>query len=297
MSGCVATIGMFDGVHLGHRFLLDRVRREAAERGLETLVVTFAEHPLSIINASLAPKRLTDNIQRGRLLTDRGIERVVNLDFDDRLRRMTASEFMEYLRDNYGVKVIVMGFNHRFGHDRLTSRHQYIEAGRKVGIDVVFAEPYEGPGGAGVCSSAIRKSLAEGDVTAANRMLGRPYNLKGTVVPGRRLGRTIGFPTANISLGDDSLLLPARGVYAVDVTLDDGLTKRGMLNIGVRPTVDRSEIPETTLEVYIIGWEGTLYGREIEVAFIARLRDERRFDNIEQLKKQLDDDRRAALDI
>jgi len=159
------------------------------------------------------------------------------------------------------------------------------------------AEPYDGDGGDGVCSSAIRAALARGDVASANRMLGRPYSLRGKVVGGKRLGRTIGYPTANISLGDDSLLVPARGVYAVSVTLDDGETKRGMLNIGVRPTVDGSEAPETTLEVNIFDWDGSLYGREIEVSFLARLRDERRFDNIEQLKKQLDEDRRAALDI
>ena len=297
MKGCVATIGMFDGVHLGHRFLLDRVRREAAARGLGTLVVTFGRHPLSVINAAMAPKRLTTNNQRAKLLSDSGVDRIVTLDFDDTTRLMTASQFMRHLRDDYDVREIVMGFNHRFGHDRLTSREQYAEAGRSVGVDVVFAEPYDGDGGDGVCSSAIRTALVRGDVASANRMLGRPYSLRGKVVGGKRLGRTIGYPTANISLGDDSLLVPARGVYAVSVTLDDGETKRGMLNIGVRPTVDDSETPETTLEVNIFDWDGSLYGREIEVSFLARLRDERRFDNIEQLKKQLDEDRRAALDV
>ena len=296
MKGFVATIGMFDGVHLGHRFLLDRVRREAAGRGLATLVVTFAEHPLSVINASHAPKRLTTNERRTKLLLDSGIDRVETLEFDETLRQLTAAEFMRHLRDSYGVATLVMGFNHRFGHDRPATREQYVEAGRAVGVDVVFAEPYDGDGGENVCSSAIRTALTAGDVAAANRMLGRPYSLRGTVVGGKQLGRKIGFPTANIST-DDSLLIPARVVYAVDVTLDDGEKRRGMLNIGVRPTVDGSEAPVTTLEVNIFDWDGSLYGRKIEVAFLARLRDERRFDGIEQLKKQLDEDRRAALDV
>lgn len=296
MKGFVATIGMFDGVHLGHRFLLDRVRREAAGRGLATLVVTFAEHPLSVINASLAPKRLTTNERRTKLLLDSGIDRVETLEFDETLRQLTAAEFMRHLRDSYGVATLVMGFNHRFGHDRPATREQYVEVGRAVGVDVVFAEPYDGDGGENVCSSAIRTALTAGDVAAANRMLGRPYSLRGKVVGGKQLGRKIGFPTANIST-DDSLLIPARGVYAVDVTLDDGEKRRGMLNIGVRPTVDGSVAPVTTLEVNIFDWDGSLYGRKIEVAFLARLRDERRFDGIEQLKKQLDEDRRAALDV
>ncbi|MGN0218999.1 MAG: riboflavin kinase, partial [Muribaculaceae bacterium] len=194
------------------------------------------------------------------------------------------------------VATLVMGFNHRFGHDRPATREQYVEAGRAVGVDVVFAEPYDGDGGENVCSSAIRTALTAGDVAAANRMLGRPYSLRGKVVGGKQLGRKIGFPTANIST-DDSLLIPARGVYAVDVTLDDGEKRRGMLNIGVRPTVDGSVAPVTTLEVNIFDWDGSLYGRKIEVAFLVRLRDERRFDGIEQLKKQLDEDRRAALDV
>lgn len=294
MSGCVATIGMFDGVHQGHRFLLEQVKSEASARGLSTLVVTFAEHPLSLIDPSLAPRRLTGNDTRRRLLLDAGIDCVETLVFDSDLRAMTAGAFMSYLRGRYGVEVLVMGFNHRFGHDRLATRGQYIAAGRAAGVDVVFAEPCTA--GAHICSSAIRTALSSGDIALANSMLGRPYRLRGRVVDGKRLGRTIGYPTANISLNDSAMLVPARGVYAVDVTLPDGLVKRGMLNIGVRPTVDDSVCPVTTLEVNIIGWSGSVYGETLDVAFVARLRDERRFDGVGELKKQLDDDRRAALE-
>lgn len=292
----VATVGMFDGVHRGHRSLLDRVITESRKRDGEAWVFTFAAHPLALIAPDKAPLPLMTPEDKVEALKASGIDGVDVLDFNEALRSMTAEEFMTMLRSRYGVGVLVMGFNHRFGRDRVSDLNHYQEIGRRTGVEIVKADELRDDElSATICSSSIREAIAEGDVKAAAAMLGRPYILHGEVIEGKQLGRKLGFPTANIRLSDPAMLTPLQGVYAVDVRLPDGTVSRGMLNIGLRPTVDKTSSPEMSIEVHIIGWNGNLYGESIAVEFLSRLRDEQRFADIEALKRQLEKDKALAL--
>ena len=280
---------MFDGVHRGHRALLDRLRREASVRGASPVVFTFDRHPLAHIAPERAPGALMTVSDKVDALKSAGIEDIEVLHFDEKLRSLTARQFLTMLHDDFGITALLMGFNHRFGSDRLDDLKQYEAIGQEIGIEIVRADELRDPAelSRAICSSSIREAIAEGDVTAAAKMLGRPFALRGKVVHGRQLGRTIGFPTANIEPSESALLVPRRGVYAVDVVLPGGERRRGMLNIGVRPTVDNSARPAPSVEVYIIDWHGDLYDKEIELEFIQRLRDERRFSDLDALRRQL----------
>lgn len=292
----VATVGMFDGVHRGHRSLLDRVKAEARKRYGEAWVFTFAAHPLALIAPDKAPSPLMTTDDKVEALRASGIDVVEVLDFNEALRSMTAEEFMTMLRSRYGVDVLVMGFDHRFGRDRVSDYNHYEEIGRRIGIEIVRADELRDDDlSATICSSSIREAIAEGDVKAAAAMLGRPYILHGEVIEGKQLGRKLGFPTANIRLSDPAMLTPLQGVYAVDVRLPDGTVSRGMLNIGLRPTVDKTSRPEVSIEVHIIGWSGNLYGESIAVEFLTRLRDEKRFADLASLRGQLEKDKALAL--
>ena len=202
------------------------------------------------------------------------------------------------LRDRYGVKALLMGFNHRFGSDRISRIEDYEAIGLRLGVEIVRADELRDSSlPESVSSSAIRDALSRGDVAAAARMLGYNYKLWGKVVPGRQLGRTIGFPTANMEFADSGLMVPGAGVYAVDVTIPDGGCRRGMMNIGRRPTVDFSSRPAVTAEVHVIDWSGNLYGKEISVEFLDRIRDEMRFPDIDALRRRITADRDCALKI
>lgn len=287
----IAAIGMFDGLHSGHRFLLGFLKQEAAARRLFPSVVTFERHPLEHIAPDRAPRLLMSPGEKIAAIRSEGIDSVILLHFDERMRRMSAPEFMEMLHRDYDVDCLVVGYDHRFGRDRSQGFDDYVDIGAEIGMEVVRAPEKEG-----ASSSAVRRLLADGDVGAAAAILGRPYTIRGVVVTGKQLGRTIGFPTANLSVGDSRRLIPAAGVYAADVTIDcDSTPRRAMLNIGHRPTVDSPEAP-LSVEVHVIGYSGDLYGHSMSVAFLRRLRDEVRFPSIELLKRQLQDDSRAALE-
>ncbi|MDE5555956.1 MAG: riboflavin biosynthesis protein RibF [Muribaculaceae bacterium] len=295
-TGKVATVGMFDGVHRGHRALLSQVTDEAKRRGAEAWVFTFGSHPLALIAPEKAPSPLMTTADKVSALKDAGVSGVEVLDFNEALRSLTAEEFLTMLRDRFGVSVLVMGFNHRFGRDRISDINHYQEIGRRLGMEIVRAnELRDDDIEATICSSSIREAIAEGDVRAAADMLGRPYALHGKVVEGKQLGRKIGFPTANVRLTDPAMLTPLKGVYAVDVTLPDGQKRRGMLNIGVRPTVDNASRPEVSIEVHIIDWSGDLYGHDVTIEFLTRLRDEQRFPDLTALTHQLQKDKSLAL--
>lgn len=288
-----AAVGMFDGVHPGHRHLLALVKEEARRRGLVPSVVTFMRHPSILLTPQCPVRLLTPAETRFGLIHADGIADVIALDFDEKLRLMSARDFLSMLHNDYGVDCLVVGFNNRFGHDRTFGFDDYRRFGLEMGMEVILATEVEG---LKVSSSRIRRSLAEGDVEAAARMLGRPYSIDGRIVGGRRLGRTIGFPTANIELLHSEVLLPKGGVYAVEVrdaSAADGRVYAAMLNIGSRPTVndDRSDV---TAEVHLLDFDGDLYGHELGVAFRARLRDERRFGSVEELREQLQADADAV---
>ena len=281
---------MFDGVHAGHKFLLNFLRTEALRRGLVPAVVTFVRHPFELVAPERAPLMLMDVADKVSALRREGIEDIILLNFDEPLRSMSAAEFMAMLHHHYSVDCLVVGYDHRFGRDRRESFDDYARIGREIGLDVLKA-----PEKAGASSSIIRSLLNDGDVGAAAAILGSPYTLSGVVVAGKQLGRTIGFPTANLSLSDNRRLIPARGVYAAEVRIEGkNASMRAMLNIGSRPTVDVSGA-SLSVEVHVIGYEGNLYGRRMEVAFIRRLRDEKKFPSLEALRRQLEADREEAL--
>lgn len=282
---------MFDGVHAGHRLLLDFLHRQGLLRGLCPAVVTFNNHPVELVAPERAPKLLSSASDKLEAIRAEGIDDIILLQFDEALRRMSARSFMQMLHDAYSVDCLVVGYDHRFGHDRSEGFDDYVRIGRELGIEVLRAPELEG-----VSSTAVRKALEAGNAEYAAQLLGHSYYIDGTVVAGKRLGRTIGFPTANLSPISPRTLIPARGVYVADVSIDGSGTKmRAMLNIGHRPTVDAPGAPDT-IEVHVLGYEGDLYGHLMRVYFLHRLRSEEAFDSLEALREQLCADRRAALD-
>ena len=303
----VATIGSFDGVHRGHRCLLDQVRRTADERGMEAVAVTFGESPKRVLGLCDAPQ-LTTLEERVERLREAGMDEVVLLDFTRAMAAMTAREFMQQvLRDGLGVAVLVIGYDHRFGHNRSEGFDDYVRYGREMGIEVIRGEVYT-EGAEAISSTRIRQCLLRGHVAEAAQLLGYGYRLCGEVVGGYQVGRKIGFPTANISVEESGKLLPTDGVYAVRVRVNvDGSSHLeennfqfsifnsqfiGMLNIGHRPTVANGT--ERSIEVHIIGFEGDLYGQSLCIEFVERLRDERNFANLDELIAQLNTDKQRV---
>ncbi len=266
---------MFDGVHCGHQFVLQHVVDEARQRGLQSMAITFDKS---------GPQTLTPLDQKRLLLTKTGIDRIEVLTFNDALKQMTAREFMQQeLRDRLGVKVLLTGYDNRFGHNRTEGFDDYVRYGQELGIEVLQL-PQEGE----ISSSIIRQLVAEGAISKANQLLGNPYTILGSVEHGEHIGTKLGYPTANLVLVDDCQLIPATGVYAVKIRMENSVEwKHGMMNIGMRPTFDGQS---QTLEVNVFRLKENLYGQQLQVAFFERLRGEQRFDNIEALKAQLQQD-------
>ena len=289
----VATIGVFDGVHVGHRFLLNKVREVAAERGFPTLAVTFDPTPAEFFNscASSSNKQqrlLTIDERRERLL-EAGMDRVEVIPFNSEVAGMTALQFMKLLRERLGVRVLVMGYDHRFGCEQRSDAAFYDEVGIACGIEVLHASAY-----AGVSSTSVRESLLRGDVEEARALLGYPYVIEGRVVKGDGRGRTLGFPTANLAVSPEKLI-PATGVYSVSVDLDGSTgqwagsssvsTLKGMMNIGLCPTFGGRT--ERRIEVHILDFDADIYGRMLKARLIHHLRNERKFPSVEALVGQL----------
>lgn len=286
----VATIGFFDGVHRGHRFLLENVTETARMHSMKSMVVTFSEHPRKVLQADFQPRLLTTKEEKAELLKETGVDRVVMLDFTKQMSMMDAREFMQMLYDEYGVRILVVGYDHRFGHGREEVFDDYHTYGDEMGMRVVrcphFTLPKEHGHGFGLSSTAIRKALKMGDVKVANELLGHRYMLTGKVVHGFHNGTELGYPTANIDVEADKLV-PMSGVYAVSVKSlslgEKGVF--GMLNIGTRPTLDNGEAE--TVEVHIFDCNVDLYDTLLQVEVIDFLRCERKFDDVESLKEQL----------
>jgi len=285
----MAAVGMFDGVHRGHRSLIAELALQAAGRGLEPLAFTFTDHPMAAIAPDRCPPMLSTVDERRRLLIEAGAADVVALDFSA-VRHLTAQEFMAMLHIRYGVDTLLMGFNNHIGSDRLRGMDAYQQAGRAAGVEVLTGTEYTGEG-APCSSSIVRSDIMAGRIGSAALRLGRNYAIEGTVVPGKQLGRIIGFPTAN--LRSNGTLLPATGVYAADTDVD-GTVYRTIVNIGRRPTVDADGAP-ITVEAHLIGYSGDLYGRALRLELLRRLRDERRFASVDELALQLRADADAAL--
>lgn len=295
---CVATIGFFDGVHVGHQALIRQVKTIAGARQLKSALVTFPIHPRKVMQSSFCPELLTIPDEKVYWLSRNEVDYCFMLDFTPDLANLSAEEFMrEVLKKQYHVTCLVIGYDHRFGHNRSETFEDYVRYGAAIGMEVVLAEAYASPSitqnglVVNVSSSLIRELLHRGEVEMAGRALGYDYTLSGTVVSGYQMGRKIGFPTANIALGDPDKLLPRDGVYAVRVEVDHALYK-GMLNIGVRPTMDNGS--QRSVEVHILGFDGDIYDHSIRLTFVKRLRDEKKFDGIDQLIAQLHLDAEAA---
>lgn len=292
----IATIGTFDGVHSGHRHLIDIVCEQGRLSGLTPSVVTFTNHPRRLVDPEFKLDMLMDADQRIDSLSKAGIKDVIMLPFDASTRRMTAREFLRMLHDRYDVDELVMGFNHRFGHDKLTDFAQYLAIGREEGVTVIPADEFIPEGSSAVSSSAIRRLLREHKPEEAARLLGRPYSLRGIVEHGKELGRTIGFPTANVAVSNPDRLIPGNGVYAADVILPDGQRRRAMLNIGHRPTVDSQNAP-ISIEVHILDFDGDLYGKAITIEFLHFIRPEKRFNSLDELRARLEADAAIAREL
>lgn len=289
----IAVVGTFDGVHRGHRFLIDYMLSQASQRNLEPSVITFSNHPLHIINPQAIPPQLSTYDERIALLSTCGIASCVMLDFNEELRQLTARQFMEMTHRDFGIDTLVVGFNTRFGKDCVDGYDQYRIMGDKIGVEVIQAPEF----GHGISSSAIRKMLVSNQLSEANAALGYRYSITGKVVTGKQLGRTIGFPTANIEPTNSEKLIPAPGVYAVDVIIPDVPTPlRAMLNIGRRPTID-TQSAQQTIETHIIDYSGDLYNKTLRIEFINYLRPEQQFESLAALTAQLHRDRQAVLQL
>ena len=323
----IATTGFFDGVHSGHRLVIDRLVSAARERGDKSLVVTFWPHPRAVLQDGARELRLLTTLEEKKsLLLGLGVDRVEVLDFSRRFASLTAEQYLrDVLQARFGVTSLLMGYDNRLGSDRLTA----VDLGpitQKLGMELIVAgvrpsgtdilEPsspttppiasdgplplmwprvatgsgMSAPEGLPVSSTRIRKALEIGDIAAANQMLGYGYALEGVVVAGNRLGRTIGFPTANMKLYEPLKLIPARGVYAVQVSVL-GQTYRGMTNIGLRPTVGGT-VP--TIETNILDFSEDIYGLPLRITFLRRIRNEVQFPSLEALKAQLVLDRETC---
>ena len=286
----IVTTGFFDGVHAGHTLVLGALVNAARERGEESLVVTFWPHPRNVLQDGARGLRLLSSLgeKRERMLS-LGVDRVEVLPFTKEFSALSARDYIrEVLVGRFGATAMVVGYDNRLGSDRLDSG-MVAGLARKEGMDVIL--PPVAGGDSPVSSTRIRNALQDGDIALANAMLGYGYQLHGVVVEGNRLGRTLGFPTANMQLYEPLKLVPANGVYAVDVqTL--GKSFRGMCNIGVRPTVASGNA--RTIETHILDFDEDIYGLDISLSFVRRIRDERRFPSLEALSAQLAADREAV---
>lgn len=295
---CAVTIGMFDGVHIGHRHLLQRLKAVADEQQLLPVVVTFDLHPRQVLNtASARGFRLTTNEERIALLRQQGIEHIVEVHFSPEVAQLSACTFFrQVIVDGLHAKALVLGYDNLFGsriHDDFAQLPQVAES---LGVSLYHdnAATYHNTP---VSSTLIRQSLKEGRIEDANAMLGTPYRLYGPVVHGRQVGRTLGFPTANVCLEDSTLALPADGVYAVQASVADApshmtsLPFSGMANLGGQPTFN---LQKPIFEVHIFDFDSDIYGRTLTVDFIAPIRPTTRFDSVNQLIAQLSADRDEA---
>ncbi len=290
----VITIGTFDGVHLGHQAILDEVKKYASEAGSESMVITFEPHPRQVLQPGGDLKILTPLEDKLRLIQDFGVNHVTVAPFTRDFAQLSAETYIkDFLIHDFMPAAIVIGYDHRFGHDRSGDIHLLEEAGQAFNFPVQQI-PAHLISDAAISSTRIRKALQKGEVSAAGGMLGRSYALKGKVVKGDQLGRTLGYPTANILAGHPDQLVPAEGVYAVEV-IHDKQRFGGMLSIGTRPTINDAGL--RSIEVYIFDFDKEIYGEQLELLFVQRMRDELKFNGLEALIDALKQDEIDARNI
>ncbi|MBO4757981.1 MAG: riboflavin biosynthesis protein RibF [Bacteroidales bacterium] len=276
----VVATGFFDGVHLGHRLVIDTLLRAARERGEQSVIVTFWPHPRTVLQKDARELRLLSSLAEKRaMLSALGVDRVEVVPFSREFSRLTAEEYLrEWVVGRLGGTAVVLGYDNRMGSDGL-AHDAIVPLAQSLDLDVVECDAV-----GTISSTKIRAALDRGEVVEAEAMLGYRYGLHGVVVAGNRLGRTIGYPTANMQLYEPLKLVPANGVYLVEVETLGG-HYYGMTNVGVRPTVSGAGV--RTIETHIFDFDELIYGLDIRVRFIAKIRDERRFDSLEALRDQL----------
>lgn len=280
----IVTIGTFDGVHVGHQKIIDRMRAVANKVDGETVLLTFYPHPRLVIHPDSKNLRFI-NIQKRKieLLEKAGIDHLIIIPFTKEFSKLTSNQFIkEYIAEKIQARKLIIGYDHHFGKNRLGDFSILYDLGKKYNFEVEKI-PAQDVENIAVSSTKIRKALNEGKIKIANNLLGYEYSITGVVVQGNKIGRTIGFPTANIELEDEYKLITANGVYASRVEYE-GVIYQGMSNIGVRPTVNHSDL---TIEVNIFDFDKEIYGETISIYFVDRIRSEVKFDDLEALKTQL----------
>lgn len=282
----VLTLGTFDGVHKGHRSILKKITQDAEINHYESVVLTFFPHPRMVLNQDDSIKLINTIEEKASLLKELGIQHLILQEFTKEFANLSAEEFVkEVLVKHLNIKKIIIGYDHRFGKNRSANIHDLMDFGNKYKFDVeqISAQEIDE---VSISSTKIRKALLEGDIKTANEYLGKPYTISGEVIKGKQLGRTIGFPTANIQLLADYKLIPKTGAYIVSAKIDDVLVK-GMMNIGYNPTVNNNKL---SLEVHFIDFNSDLYGKSIEINVHKYLRSEIKFPSLDALKEQLAND-------
>jgi riboflavin kinase/FMN adenylyltransferase len=289
----VVATGFFDGVHIGHRHVIEQLNQAAAVRGDESMVVTFWPHPRNVLQKEARSLRLLTSLsEKKEILLGMGVDRVEVVPFTKDFSALTKGDYLRMLMTDFGVKAILIGYDNKMGSDAEGS-DQVARTAESLGLEVIRTEMVPSELGYAVSSTKIRERLEAGDVMTASDMLGYQYSLHGVVVAGNRLGRTIGFPTANMQLYEPLKLVPGNGVYFVKVeTL--GRELYGMCNIGCRPTVGEGNA--RTIETNIFGFDEDIYGLDIKVTFVRKIRDEVKFDSLDALRQQLECDRNSCLD-
>ncbi len=283
----IVTVGTFDGMHIAHQKILDTLVEKAKASDSRSVVITFKPHPQEILGKGKVELLITEE-ERVQLMSDLGIDEICLLKFDRDFSLVTAEDFLvKFVCEKIGLRELVLGYNHTFGHRAQGTVEFARKVGERVGFKVDFVEAIS-VDGINVSSSNIRKLLKEGALPSANKMLGRPYSLEGFVVRGDGRGKLLGYPTANLRLVDERLLIPSYGVYIVEVIMQ-GEKFVGLASVGIRPTFE--EEGSVTVEVWIADFDRDIYGKRIRVSFIHRIREEMKFDSADQLIVQMDHDK------
>jgi len=290
-AGTIVTLGTFDGVHKGHKSLLDKLISNGKALGCETVVLTFFPHPRMVLQPDADVKLLNTMDEKAALLEDFGIDNLIIHPFSHEFSRLTAQDFVkDILVTRLNARKIIIGHDHRFGRNRTATTQDLVRMGEELGFEVEQVSALE-VGEVSVSSTKIRNALLEGDLDTSNSYLGYPYFITGTVITGKQLGRTIGYPTANINVLQTYKLIPAQGVYAVSSVIN-GATIYGMMNIGTRPTINGTG---QTIEVNFFNFDANIYGAQLKVSLHHRLRSEQKFDGLDALKAQLAKDKEDSL--
>lgn len=287
----IVTLGTFDGVHIGHKKIIEKLVQNSSNCECESLVLTFFPHPRMILQDSQEIKLLNTIEERIQLLEASGLDNLVIHPFDQEFSRLTAEEFVStVLVDQFNVKKIIIGYDHRFGRNRTADIHDLIEFGKKYEFEVeqISAQEIDE---VSVSSTKIRKALMEGNVALANEYLGYAYLLTGTIVKGKGIGRTINFPTANLKIEESYKLIPKNGVYIIQSNIDNRKVF-GMMNIGYNPTVNGEG---QSIEIHFFDFKEILYDKKLQIQVLKRIRDEEKFDSLEQLTEQLEKDKSTAM--